>query len=154
MKFGYEASELEAPWVKISFGNSAVAVGEVPGEGDGMDTEFEVIDCFDGKQLCFRRRADDEDLETMWEELTTKAHHLLLELHTEAVAEAQRSKERLTLCDRLETKLQSLSLLVLHISNGDELDDTGIGHLRNADDFLDKAYEALDEAYDPEETVP
>lgn len=145
----YEYSEEDEYYAKLTLGNSSVAVGEAAGAGD--QTDWEIIDCFNGKQLAFRRITGDHTTpDAVWAELMTKAHHLLLDLHRQAVEQAQRDEEFRSLYSQLQDTLSNSNTL-LEMNGWNGMTAGQLSSMRTAVNLACECYEKLDDAYDPPE---
>jgi hypothetical protein len=150
MLIQYQTSTETPHWCKLTYGNSSVAVGEAPGEGDGMDLEFEIIDCYDGKQLAFRRRKDAEDMLVFWEGIMTKAHHELLSLHYKAQIQAELSNELHKLNNRAHELLEHISRTMMTDVTAQTLTEADVRNMSHVVNNLQSAYDKLDRIVDPD----
>ena len=89
-QFTYTTDSEQPYWLGIKFNNSEVVVGFAPGDV-GDTAAFEVTDKFNGKQLAYVN-ITHLDMVKAWHDTVTKAHHLVLQLHAEAVEQAERDR--------------------------------------------------------------
>lgn len=89
-QFTYGTDSNQPYWLEIAFHRSTVIV--TLSTSDKADETFlEVIDKLNGNQLAYRN-VNHIDMVKAWQDTVTKAHHLVLELHAEAVAQAERDR--------------------------------------------------------------
>jgi hypothetical protein len=150
MKIEYETSIDTPYYAKLTMGEASVAVGEAPGAGDGR--EWEIIDCFDGKQLAFRRITDDYiTLPCIWDDLMMRAHCELLTLRQKAVEQAERTRKYQDLARAAEDHLQNMTIMLNTMGTDELMTDEQLAWLDKAVDKLDEAAELIDDVQDPSE---
>lgn len=146
-RIDYEFSSDDPYYAKLTFMNSSVAVGEAAGNGD--QTEWEIVDCFDGKRLDFRRVTDDHTQPAdIWPSLMTKAHHLLLELHREAEAQAARDKRWAELYAEIQELREKIDGYTDQLADIRGVSDRSISMAMKTRNQMGAAYEALDDLED------
>lgn len=89
-QFVYTADSDQPYWLKIQFGESSVTVTFVPAEPTDIPA-FWVVDNYNGEELS-RVNITHEDMVRAWHDIVTKAHHHVLELHAEAIKQAERDR--------------------------------------------------------------
>ena len=138
--------------LEIGFNNVAVAVGFAPGDNFSGARAFEVIDKFDGRQLaCIN--INHVDIVVAWQGIVTKAHHLALELHAEAVEQAARDKAWTQLLNQAMSRFENIDQ---YLAKSSELIDSrnvttkDVEHMAEVVRSLTVAGDKLDLIADPD----
>lgn len=143
----YEHS-IDTPfWCKLSMGNSSVAVGRTT----DLDNHcYEIIDCYDGKQLAFRRLTGNSVIADVWFDLMMKAHCELIALEQVRVQQLGKEREFRQLAIDAMNHMAAINHMVV------QLDATGctadqLMWLRNAVFRMADAHQLIDDVQDPPE---
>lgn len=149
-QFTYTTDSDQPYYLGITFNNSEVVVGFAPGDV-GDTAAFQVTDKFNGKQLaCIN--INHRNLVTVWHDIVTKAHHLVLDLHAKAVAQAQRDREWSKLMSQIEERMENIRhYLDQGLLDARAVRQMDIQRLRDVFRFLEQADGELDLLCDPEE---
>lgn len=147
-QFTYETDTEQPYWLSITFNNSGVVVGFATGDvGDAA--AFEVIDKFNGKQLAYIN-IGSLDLVVAWHNIVTEAHHIALELHAEAVKQAERDRLFSISVDNFFEAFEAADRLAPSVRDIRGVTDDQLRQMKRAADSMRIVADALDLVEDPD----
>lgn len=149
--FHYLTDEEQPYYLEVTYHGSTVIAGFAPGD-IGDTAVFEITDKYDGKQLA-TVNIRHADMVNQWHDLVTKAHHLVLSLHAEAVKQAERDKEWTKLLNQAMSRFENIDQYLA--KSGELVDSRNVGDkdielMKAVVEALTTAGDKLDLIADPE----
>ena len=147
-QFTYTTDPEQPYYLGVTFNNTEVTVGFVDAE-PGDTAAFEVIDKFNGKQLAYIN-ITHLDVVKAWHDIVTKAHHLVLELHAEAVKQAERDRLFSISVDNFFEAFEAADKYSHNIREIRGVTDEQLRQMKRAADSMRVVADALDLVEDPD----
>lgn len=147
-QFTYTTDSDQPYYLGITFNNSEVIVGFAPGDV-GDTAAFEVTDKFNGNQLA-HVNISHLDMVKAWHDIVTKAHHLVLDLHAKAVAQAERDRLFTISVDNFFEAFEAADKYSHNLREIRGVNDEQLRQMKRAADSMRIVADALDLVEDPD----